>query len=211
MWSFASERSLRLAVWSAVALCAIAAAGFYHFQNTVKPVGGDISLAKMFWLAYAVFLWGVLPLLLLADGRICLPLRRGFALLAALMLARAVVEGWLLYVSHGWSTWYGIGHDVVCAAVLLWSAGRAPVASALDRLARLHARVSAAFFLPEMYFAWYMQANFDTKGENAIYFVPDDPRYAVVLRATTAAVVCLTLYLPVFLYRWIHVSKHENR
>jgi len=210
MWSFASERTLRRTAFAAIAALALAAVVFYQAQNNLRPVGGDISIVKLLWLAGAILLWGVLPLLLLADPRLGLRLRRAFAALAALMLARAAVEGWMLYVTLNWSPWYGIAHDALCAAVLLAFAARAWPRNALERAARTHLWVTAAFFAPEMYFAWYMQAHFVTKGATAIYFVPNDLAYAVVLRATAVAVVCLAMYLPFFLGRWILESGKEK-
>jgi hypothetical protein len=126
------------------------------------------------------------------------------------MLARAVVEGWMLYVTLDWSPWYGIAHDALCAVVLLALAARSPPRNALESTVRMHLWVTAAFFIPEMYFAWYMQAHFVTKGAAAVYFVPDEPAYADVLNATSVAVVCLIIYLPVFLWRWIPVPGKEN-
>lgn len=210
MWSFGSERSLRCALWASIALLAMAGITFFHLQNALKPIGGAIAASKALWLSGAVFLWGILPFFLLADARLGAQLRRAFAVLATLMLARAAVEGWMLYVTFNWSPWYGIAHDVICASVLVWFGARAPAPTPLQRAVRNHAWFTASFFGPEIYFAWFMQAHFDTTGGAAVYFVPDDPIYAVVLRVTTAIVVCLFLYLPVFLYRWIHVSKHEN-
>lgn len=210
MWSFASDRALRRATYCAIALLAAAAAAFYLAQNTLQPVGGNISIVKLLWLAGAILLWGMLPLLLLADPRLGLRLRRAFAVLAALMLARAVVEGWMLYVTLDWSPWYGIAHDALCAVVLLALAARSYPRNALESTVRMHLWVTAAFFIPEMYFAWYMQAHFVTKGEAAVYFVPNEPAYADVLNATSVAVVCLIIYLPVFLWRWISVPGKEN-
>jgi hypothetical protein len=204
------SKALGRALWVSIAGLAGAAAAFYQFQNAAKPVGGDISLVKLLWLTYAIFLWVVLPLLLASDARSEERLRRGFAVLAALMLARGVIEGWMLYVSLNWSPWYGIAHDAACAGVLLAVRAQAAARTPLDRLVRRHALVSAGFFLPEIYFAWYMLTHFSTQGASAVYFVPDDPRYAVVLRVTMATVVCLTLYLPSFLYRWIRVPEPES-
>lgn len=206
MWTFASERRLGGAAWAAVALLAAAALAFHWVQNEYRPVGGEISWPKLFWLAYAILLWFVLPALLCADSRLDGAWRRPFFLLFLLMLARGVVEGWMLYVSLNWSPWYGIGHDIVCAALLLAFAAALyrRAASRLERLMLLHLLVSALMFGPEMYFAWYMQAHFNTQGDDAIYFVPDDPVYATVLRATTAAVAFLSVYLPVFFFHWLH-------
>jgi len=210
MWSFASERALRRAAYVAIALLAAAATVFYQAQNTLRPVGGNISIVKLLWLAGAILLWGVLPLLLLADPRLRPRLRKAFAVLVALMLARAVVEGGMLYVTLNWSPWYGIAHDFLCAVVLLALAAHSSPRNALESSVRTHLWVTAAFFVPEMYFAWYMQAHFVTSGEAAVYFVPDDPAYADVLSATSVAVVCLIIYLPVFLWRWIPVSGKKN-
>lgn len=215
MWTFASERRLGGAAWAAVAGLALAALGFYWVQNQYRPIGGEISWRKLLWLAYAIFLWFLLPLLIGADARVAPALRKPFVVLFVLMLARGLIELWMLYVSLNWSPWYGIGHDLVCATVLLsylvrlWNA----VASLgrLERLILVHVAVTALMLGPEMYFAWYMQAHFNTQGDGAIYFVPDDPAYHVVLRATTAAVAFLTLYLPWFLLQWLHGSPERNR
>jgi hypothetical protein len=200
---------LRWAACAAITTLASAAVLFYQTQNTLQLVGGNISVVKLLWLAGAVLLWGVLPLLLLADPRLGMHLRRAFAVLAVLMFARAVIEGWMLYVTLSWSPWYGIAHDAVCAVVLLAFAARSSPRNALEGAVRIHLGVTAVFFAPEVYFAWYMQAHFVTKGEAAVYFVPDEFAYADVLGATTVAVVCLAIYLPFFLGRWILVSENE--
>jgi len=203
MWSFASEFALRRATWIALGLVAAAGAAFYLVQNTFHPVGGQIALVKMLWLAGAVFLWGVLPLLLIGDVRLGPALRSAFAALAVLMLARATIEGWMLYASLDWSPWYGMGHNAVCAAVLLACAARCRPRNALERLGRQHLLASAAFFVPETYFAWYMLTHFVTRGDQAVYFVPGDPSHVQVLTVTAVAVVLLTAYLARFLRRWM--------
>jgi hypothetical protein len=210
MWSFASESALRRAAWVALGLTAAAAAAFYVAQNALRPVGGEIALVKLLWLAGAVLLWGVLPPLLAADARLGQSLRRAFAALCALMLARAAIEGWMLYVSLNWSPWYGIAHDVLCAVLLLVIAARIAPRNGLEHVARRHLAVSAAFFVPEMYFAWYMQAHFVTRGAAAVYFVPDDASHIRVLLVTGVTVVCLAAYLAMFLRRWLMASGNQN-
>lgn len=210
MWSFASESALRRATWAALGLTAAAAATFYVAQNTLRPIGGEIALVKLLWLAGAVLLWGVLPPLLAADARLGPSLRRAFAALCALMLARAAIEGWMLYVSLTWSPWYGIAHNVLCVVVLLVFAVRIAPRNGLERVARRHLAVSAAFFVPETYFAGYMLSNFDTRGEAAVYFVPAGASHARVLLLTAIIVVCLIGYLAIFLRRWLVASGNQN-
>ena len=206
MWTFASERRLIVAAWSTLAALLAAALLFFWAQNHFRPVGGDISWPKLCWLSYAVALWFAVPALVAADPRLPASWRLPFAILALLMLARGVVELWMLYVARNWSPWYGIGHDLLCLltlAVFVHALNRT-ARTAIERTVFAHLIVTAAMFLPEIYFAWYMQAHFTTTGDGAIYFVPDDPRYRDVLRVTVAVVVFLTAYLPVFLFRWLH-------
>lgn len=213
MWNFGSERQLAAAAWSSVASLLVSAFAFFWAQNQFKPVGGDISWAKLFWLMYAVLFWFVLPALLAADPRLTPSWHRPFAALAILMLARGLVELWMLYVALTWSPWYGIVHDIVCMATLAvfaWTL-RERRTGAVERTVFVHLIVTTVIFFPEIYFAWYMQAHFTTTGESAIYFVPDDPRYSDVLAVTAAVVVFSSVYFPLFLYRWLHGATDRTR
>jgi hypothetical protein len=208
MWTFASERALARTSVASLAVLVVATVAFYWAQNRFRPVGGEISVPKLLWLSYAIALWVVVPALLTADGRISGRLRQAFAALVVFVLVRGVAELWMLYVSLNWSPWYGIAHDCACMTLLAALALRAErPRSPIDRIASVHLAVTAAAFVPEMYFAWYMQAHFTTSGEHAIYFVPDDPRYSEVLRVTTVVVVSLSLYFPFFLFRWLHAKS----
>jgi hypothetical protein len=152
------------------------------------------------------------------DARASARMRSAFCALFGLMSLRAVVEAWMLYVAHNWSPWYGIGHDVLCALVLgIWIVRVARGADGhrrVDAWLGLHLVVTALAFVPEIYFAHYMLAHFNTAGEGAIYFVPDDPRHGEVLRVTWGVVSFLTVYLPVFLWGWLFGaagSRHTMR
>lgn len=210
MWKFASERRLGGMAWSAVGALLAAALVFYWLQNHYRPIGGEISWPKLAWLAYAILLWVLLPALIAGDPRLDRRWRLPFAALFWLMLARGLVEGWMLYVSLNWSPWYGIGHDLLCTFVLAALAARLRARTGLEKHIQVHLGVTSAAFAPEIYFAWYMQAHFNTQGESALYFVPDDPAYAVVLRATTTVVALLTAYFPFFLYRWLHGAPERG-
>ena len=211
MSTSASERKLHARVWWTLAAWAVGALVFYAVQNRLRPVGGDISFAKLAWLAYAVLFWFVLPLLLSADPRLPAAWRRPFVVLLALMLARGVAELWMLYVSLNWLPWYGIAHDVVCALALGAFLAVLEPHGGLQRTIRGHLAVTTALFVPEIYFAWYMVTYFNTRGESAIYFVPDDPAHATVLSVTAAVVICLTVYLPLFISRWLYGTLERDR
>lgn len=195
------------AVGCACAALVAGALAFRAVQNGYGPVGGAISLPKLGWLALTILFWLVLPAFVAADARVPSPLRLAFRWLLGLMAARGVVELWMLYVTHDWSPWYGIAHDVACVAVLGLLGARAVAAGVLrapaGRLVATHLAVTAAMFLPEIGFAHYMLTHFRTTGEDAIYFVPDEERHRAVLDATAAAVAAVGAYLPWFLWRWL--------
>lgn len=203
----ASDRSRTRRVLASVALLIVSALVFYVFQNRYAPVGGSIAPSKLAWLAFAILFWIVLPAFLALDRRVPDALRQAFAVLFVLMAARGVVELWMLYVTLGWSPWYGIAHDVVCVAAIAVCAIRAQRRGAYARppggWVGVHLAVTAAMFLPEIYFAHYMVTNFATTGEGAIYFVPGDPRHRTVLQVTATAAGLLAVYAPVFLWRWL--------
>jgi hypothetical protein len=209
MWISLSERRLRIVAPAAVVVTATAVVVFHVLQNRMGLTGGGVAWSKSVWLGCAVLYWLALPALLAADRRLGVPWRRPFVVLLALMTGRGVVELWMLYVTHTWSPFYGIAHDVVCVAALWGLAWRAtgvagPHGPGLPRIAFVHAIVTGLLFIPEIYFAWYMQAHFGTQGEHAVYFVPDDPAHAGVLSLTVAADGVALLYLPGFLYAWLH-------
>jgi len=210
-----SSNPLACAVLLSLAALGVAAGVFYGTQNAAGRIGGAISPQKMMWLVYALALWGVIPLAIALDRRGSVCLRQAFGALFALMLLRAPVELWMLYVSRNWSPWYGIAHDLVCTGVLLifmlqaWR-GRLWRTAPNGWLA-VHLAVTTAAFAAEIYFAHYMTRHFVTAGDAAIYFVPADARYSEVLRVTAVVVVGLSLYLPLFLWGWLFGASGSKR
>lgn len=202
-----SNRALAIGLAVTCALLCAGAAVFYLTQNSSDRIGGPVAPQKIAWLAYAILLWVILPIAIVLDRRASAILRAAFGVLLVLMLARGAIELWMLYVTLNWSPWYGIAHDVVCVAVLAWfgvqamrlRVARTPANGSL----LLHLAVTATAFIPEIYFAHYMTQHFNTVGDAAVYFVPAEERYRDVLRVTTAVVVALSIYLPVFLWEWL--------
>jgi hypothetical protein len=217
MSTWFSERRLRVAALSGVAGIAMATVTFHVSQNQMALTGGGIAWSKSVWLGCAILFWFVLPALLISDARLAAAWRMPFALLLFLMGLRGVIELWMLYVSHNWSPFYGIAHDAACLAALWWFALRAAAGTTslrqagLQRTAFVHAIATGLLFIPEMYFAWYMQANFRTQGDHPVYFVPNSAAHAGVLALTAAADAAAVLYLPGFLYAWLHGKTEVAR
>lgn len=210
MSTWFSERRLRIAALSVVVTMTMATAVFHVLQNRMALTGGGVAWSKSAWLGCAILFWFVLPALLVSDSRLPAAWRMPFSLLLFLMGLRGVIELWMLYVAHNWSPLYGIAHDAVCLAALWGLAFRAAAGTASMQRAGLpwtvciHAIATGLLFIPEMYFAWYMQANFSTKGDHPVYFVPDDAAHAHVLALTAAVDAATVLYLPGFLYAWLY-------
>ncbi len=184
--------------------------GFNLLQNRVGIIGGKIALPKLVWLSFAVLFWLGFPLLIALDSRTPHYLQYAFGTLFASMATRGAIELWMLYISKNWSPAYGIAHDVLCVGglafflSLAWIGGEARASVAAMVLA-IHGLVTMVMFVPEIYFAWYMRRTFHTKGGGAIYFVPDEERHRRVLGITTCVNVCLTVYLPIFIFLWLYV------
>jgi hypothetical protein len=212
-----SEARLRVVALSVVAGTLLCALAFHAAQNRFALTGGGVALSKGIWLGLAVLFWLVLPALILADWRIAAALKQPFRLLLLLMAARGVAELSMLYFFKNWSPFYGIAHDVLCAALLWgWCARHLAVrhAGRNDPRATLlwwHALFTGALFLPEIYYAWYMQAHFTTRGASPVYFVPDDAAHQQVLAVTTAVDAFALAYLCCFLVAWLHGNAQRTR
>lgn len=137
-------------------LCAVATVAFYVWQNHFAAQGGVIALPKALWLGLTIYYWLLLPPLLLAGGRLDARLARAYGWFWLPMLARALIELWLLYGGGGWRYAYGIAHDVFSLLLLLglyWS-----VRHNGPRHWRLTLLVMAAMFAAEAWFAHYISA-----------------------------------------------------
>ena len=130
---------------------------------------------KSLWLAYAIQLWFVVPLLL-APGRVTM------ALLLVSVAVRGVVEV-PLCLTKRWKVRYGMIHNVIhlalCVAIFVHLAG----AVAPDPFLLLIVALTACSVVTEMVFvSWFRKA---TPGpESGIYFVPGGARFRKINRAT---------------------------
>ena len=170
---------------------------FGYGQNRLGFMGGRIALPKLLWLATAIWAWYIQPLLLLADSRLKGLERPAIVGLLLLMGVRAVVEGGMLYGTRNWNPIYGVAFNFLVMAWLVRSAWRG------RGLLAAHLFVLSLMFVPECGFALYMKSQFVTAGATPIYFVPEDPRYQVILRWTWAAVVAAWVWQVYFFRYWL--------
>ena len=202
MFRLSSERQRRLAFASAVAGLLLAAFAFLSVQNSGMLPGGSVAPVKLAWLSCAILFWYLLPALLLADSRLPDPVRFACGVLLANMLARAVVELFMMYVSKNWHPWFGIGHDVF-TAILMFMVSRPVFRSADLRFYGGFLLVIIAMFIVEACFAWYMLSEATSPGAT-VYFVADEPAHRNIMVVTTLCVVALAVYLIFFSRRWLY-------
>lgn len=198
------ERSPGAALLYALAATAILSAAFALRQNTSPVTGGPISIPKILWLNYAVMAWFVTPAFLARDRRVPATLRRIFGIHLLSMVARGLVELWMLYVTLGWSPLYGIAHDSfqigLIASLRLGSRehGSSPFAGS-DRRFRGFLTAIQCGLVAEIVFAWLF---FETGvHRQAIYFASTDPAYDFINGLTLCVVVVAYAHLVSFLWK----------
>jgi len=86
---------------------------FYRRQQQPQRLGGRISLAKLAWLAYTVFVWFVLCPFLATAGRVGQPWRVILGSFAVCMWGRGIIELYMLYIRKNWRPSWGIAHDLL--------------------------------------------------------------------------------------------------
>ena len=202
MWTCASETRLRSGLFAMLALLAMVGAMFYRYQNGAHGPGGHIALPKLIWLAGALLYWYVLPALFLLDARLA-ETRRLHGLFLANMGLRAVIELWMMYVSHNWHPLYGIAHDVFSAGLSLAIFHRIGTHTPLARPQRRFYALLCAMFLIETGFAAYMLLL--VAGQGPVYFVPPEAGHSGVLALTWATVLFLAAYLVTLVRSWLYV------
>jgi hypothetical protein len=196
-----SDRRLRSAFSLVLGGLVVAAAAFFALQNSGLLPGGQVAPVKLAWLACAILFWYLLPCLLLFDRRLSRATRVAVTILLANMLARAVVELFMMYVSKNWHPRLGIGHDLF--SLVLMSVVTVPVIRESGSLYASYLLVATAMFVPEALFAWYMLTNASVPGET-VYFVPNDPVHNGIMFVTAGCVVALAVFLVSFAKRWLY-------
>ena len=129
-----TPRTIRVAGGFSLGALALVAIVFFQRQNAGLQPGGEISLPKMLWLAYAIGAWFVVPPFLAWDARLGQGSRRVFRVFWISMLVRGLVELGCMYGLGWWHPLAGIAHDLFSIGLLLALRRRAGAPRSLREL-----------------------------------------------------------------------------
>lgn len=161
-------------------------AWFYVRQNAGVQVGGEISAPKMLWLGYAVAAWFIIPAFLWSDPKVSAQVRKGLRFFWVVMMVRGVIELILIYGFGHWHPWYGIGHDLLAFAIVLWWRLKAAPDGDRDRWTLRYGDTLLLGLLAETVFAWiFLQSGVFRDG---VYFASTHPTWTLVNYLTTVVV-----------------------
>jgi hypothetical protein len=177
---------------------------FYYRQNFAGQIGGEMSVAKLLWLDYALLAWFVVPFFLWRSPLIESSLRKIYGSHLLNFATRGAVELWMLYVTISWLPPYGIIHDLFSIGLItgvLWRrrkklgrpSGTHPSAARRVLVSIRLGRVCV------MTLAWLFYRA--TGGQIGIYFASDDPHFAFINNLTWVIVLFAYSDLLIFLWR----------
>lgn len=184
---------------------------FASFQNRVGWVGGPISLAKTLWLNFTLLVFLVLPLCLWRNQRLAPHVRVLFGVVFVSFALRGVAELYILYFTHAWECIYGIGHDLLTFAAIVWCRRRSAVKHLPhDQRALAFATLVQVALLVEGFMAW--QFSRLASPADGIYFADDNAHFRFVNNASWVAAALGYPLLGQFLWRTRHdFSFYENQ
>lgn len=169
---------------------------FYLKQNVNKAIGGEVSVQKALWLAYAVGSWFLVPFIFVFSDMhpIFMPI---FLFHLASWWIRAPIELVMIYKTFNWTPIYGISHDLFHGAVILFlyfkmwpQTWDASLSNPMSTLATLYLAVTLFALVMEVIFAYLFRRTRGTgEGAHLIYFASTDPIYNLINRITLVTVV----------------------
>lgn len=176
-----------------LAILAVTAASlvFGWAQNTLHPVGGPISVAKILWLNLTLVIFYVVPFWLWREGTLNSGWRSVFGWVLASFAIRAPIELYIIYRTRLWRCEYGIAHDLFTLLLVSWLAWRRRGTSDVG------SRNIASAFIPllqltlvvEMFMAWEFHKVASPAA--GIYFAAPTVEFTFVNRASWIAVAIL--------------------
>ncbi len=199
MWICASKKTIRGSLWGVLLTLIIIATVFYNLQNNGRLPGGNIALPKLFWLETVIFCWYVIPLLLSFDARFH-KARIIMGLFLLNMTFRAIIELLMMYVTHNWHPYYGIGHDIFS---IFLSLGLASQLRSTTPFVTTYLIIMALLFAIETKFALYMLQNVQ-HDSGVVYYVPAEKSHQRILERTAFTVLVMQFYLIIFIWKWLY-------
>jgi len=190
----------------ALLLTAAASAVLYYRQNFTGQVGGPISVEKALWLNYTITAWFVVPAFLVWHPAVDRALRLILGSFLLSMIARGLVELWLIYVAFGWSPLYGISHDLSCIVLITALRGgfRRELAGAdafNTGVRRFCASIQLALVAEIVFAALFYRMDVH---RDAVYFAPPTEAFAHINLLTRWVDVAVYTDLAAFLWRQRH-------
>lgn len=151
--------------------CVIAVLLFHIWQNFFATHGGNIALPKSWWLGLTIFCWLILPPLIIRHS-IHIRAKKVWWCFWLCMIARSVMEMWLLYGVQQWKYSYGIGHDIFSAILLLFGAFWCILGNLKIKTPEItHMLIMSAMFLFETAFAYYISHFNDNHAHAKLWFI----------------------------------------
>jgi len=177
-------------------LLVVAAAGLYLLQHNETLSGGAIAPSKLCWLLIVVIFWYVLPVFWLLNPGYSKTEKLLVGLFLSSMLARAIVELTMMYLSNNWLHAYGIAHDLF--SVCLCLAFTLKLRYSNSELVP-YFFYCALLFMAETYFAFYLQTV--SHGDGTIFFLESNQQHNQVLWLTRIAVLLSLLVFFILIKR----------
>ena len=199
-------RPWQAGLFHALLLTAAASAVLYYRQNFAGQVGGPVSVEKALWLNYTITAWFVVPAFLVWHPAVDRPLRLILGSFLLSMIARGLVELWLIYVAFGWSPLYGISHDLSCIVLIAALRGgfrrELAGADAFNKgVRRFCASIQLALVAEIVFAALFYRMDVH---RDAVYFAPPTEAFAHINVLTRWVDVAVYTDLAVFLWRQRH-------
>lgn len=175
---------------------------FYYLQNNYYAhLGGQIALTKSIWLFLAIFYWFCLPIFVVINKSSEVTFRWIYGIFLMNMLARGIIELFMMYQGHNWSYYLGLGHDVFSIfliGIMLWLAS---YKNLTKHILYSNLWVITCMFIVEIGFVEYMLHSIAQDGKQ-IYYVANDGQHSIILMLTWIVNILLIFWQVNFINRW---------
>ncbi|MBK6265496.1 hypothetical protein JKA74_10645 [Marivirga sp. S37H4] len=186
-------------------------ASYYYYQNKQENMGGKISVAKAFWLGYALFNYFIFTVFLyfFLENQI---FQSVLFLIICVFYFRALFQGFLMFVTRNWVPNYGMMYNIVCIIIIF---------SALIKLylsfgsLKEEGLVLTSLFLFKLILILFTDTIYaykfkqlignNTKGRKAIWYASDERKFEKINRLTIRnniifSFISITLIILMILY-----------